>query len=160
MMKLRQMHESVQSMYLEKIEGELEQAETRLSSELHKLIQRDAMMLQAELYELKRMDRQNIEKEICPIFQVGDHVSPARWTCLELGCGTGASSVWMASQGCNVVGIDLIHVPLREASAKAIMAGVVSRSVSLITQRKSTACHLCLDGNGLKPIKPDESTGL
>ena len=38
---------------------------------------------------------------------------------LEIGCGSGASCVWMAQQGMAVVGVDLVPLPLRAASAAA-----------------------------------------
>lgn len=46
---------------------------------------------------------------------------------LEIGCGSGASCVWMAQQGMAVVGVDLVPLPLRAASAAATAAGVADR---------------------------------
>jgi 2-polyprenyl-3-methyl-5-hydroxy-6-metoxy-1,4-benzoquinol methylase len=43
--------------------------------------------------------------------------APAR--VLEVGCGTGASCVWMAQQGMSVVGVDFVAQPLAAASAAA-----------------------------------------
>ena len=46
---------------------------------------------------------------------------------LELGCGTGTNSVWLAQQGFDVTGLDIAATALRQAQACAAAAGVVVR---------------------------------
>jgi SAM-dependent methyltransferase len=43
---------------------------------------------------------------------------------LDLGCGTGTTSVYMASKGWDVTGVDFVSRPIRVARAKAAAAGV------------------------------------
>jgi methyl halide transferase len=43
---------------------------------------------------------------------------------LELGCGTGSNSVWLAQQGFEVVGLDIAPVALDQARKRARDAGV------------------------------------
>jgi len=43
---------------------------------------------------------------------------------LDLGCGTGTTSVYMASRGWQVTGVDFVPRPIRVARAKAASAGV------------------------------------
>src|SRR5579883_3161269 len=52
----------------------------------------------------------------------GGRVSPCR--ALELGCGTGASAVWLARQGFAVTAIDLSPLAVRRARRRAARAGV------------------------------------
>lgn len=47
---------------------------------------------------------------------------------LDVGCGTGRHSVWLAEQGWTVVGVDGVEKPLRQARARAEAAGVASRT--------------------------------
>ena len=42
---------------------------------------------------------------------------------LDLGCGTGTTSVYMASKGWQVTGVDFIPRPIRVARARAASAG-------------------------------------
>lgn len=51
-----------------------------------------------------------------------EKVPPCR--ALELGCGTGTNSIWLAQQGFEVTGIDLSPLALEQARAKALHAGV------------------------------------
>ena len=46
---------------------------------------------------------------------------------LEVGCGTGTNSVWLAKQGGDVVGVDLSAAAIERARARANEAGVSSR---------------------------------
>ncbi|HKV31166.1 MAG TPA: class I SAM-dependent methyltransferase [Candidatus Dormibacteraeota bacterium] len=43
---------------------------------------------------------------------------------LDLGCGTGTTSVYMASNGWAVTGVDFVPRPIRVARAKAVAAGL------------------------------------
>lgn len=52
---------------------------------------------------------------------VGSRVIPAGRT-LEIGCGTGTNSVWLAGQGFDVLGVDLSPLAVERARAKAAAA--------------------------------------
>jgi SAM-dependent methyltransferase len=54
-------------------------------------------------------------------------IQPCR--ALELGCGTGTSSVWLAQQGFEVTGIDVAPLAVERAEARAQAAGVNVRFV-------------------------------
>ncbi|MBT8042545.1 MAG: class I SAM-dependent methyltransferase, partial [Pontiella sp.] len=43
---------------------------------------------------------------------------------LDLGCGTGSNSIWLAQQGFDVVGIDLSDTAIRQAQKKTGKAGM------------------------------------
>lgn len=51
-------------------------------------------------------------------------------TALEVGCGTGTNSIWLARQGFDVTGVDLSRVAIQRAEAKAAEAGVACRFVA------------------------------
>ena len=53
----------------------------------------------------------------------GDQGLPAG-RALDIGCGTGTQSVYLAGKGWEVTGIDAIAKPLRQARARAAAAGV------------------------------------
>ena len=53
----------------------------------------------------------------------GDEARPAG-RALDIGCGTGTTSVYLAAKGWEVTGIDAIEKPLRQARARATAAGV------------------------------------
>jgi SAM-dependent methyltransferase len=46
---------------------------------------------------------------------------------LDLGCGSGANAIWLASQGWTVTGVDLSGVALERAAEHAEQAGVSAR---------------------------------
>jgi SAM-dependent methyltransferase len=52
-------------------------------------------------------------------------IQPCR--ALELGCGTGTNSVWLAQQGFEVTGIDLAPLAVERAEGRARAAGVAVR---------------------------------
>lgn len=49
---------------------------------------------------------------------------------LEIGCGTGASSIWLAQQGFEVCGIDLAPLAIERAKQRAQDAGVKVKFVA------------------------------
>lgn len=51
-----------------------------------------------------------------------NHIQPGR--ALDIGCGTGTNSVWLAEQGFEVTGIDLAELAVERAQARARAAGV------------------------------------
>jgi SAM-dependent methyltransferase len=46
---------------------------------------------------------------------------------LELGCGTGTNSVWVAQQGFDVTGVDVAPLAVEQAQQRAAAAGVKAR---------------------------------
>ena len=54
-------------------------------------------------------------------------IQPCR--ALELGCGTGTNSVWLAQQGFDVTGIDLAPLAVERAEERARAAGVTAHFV-------------------------------
>src|SRR5438874_5426529 len=52
-------------------------------------------------------------------------VAPCR--AVELGCGTGASAVWLARQGFDVTALDLSPLAIERARRRADQAGVAVR---------------------------------
>ena len=54
-------------------------------------------------------------------------IQPCR--ALELGCGTGTNSVWMAQQGFEVTGVDVAPLAVERAEKLAHAAGVTARFV-------------------------------
>ena len=51
------------------------------------------------------------------MFSVETQFEPCR--ALELGCGTGTNSVWLAQQGFEVTGIDLAPLAVEQAEQRA-----------------------------------------
>ncbi len=58
----------------------------------------------------------------------GHGIGPGK--ALEIGCGTGTNSIWLARQGFDVTGVDLSEVAIERAEAKAAEAGVDCRFVA------------------------------
>src|SRR4051812_1209788 len=54
-------------------------------------------------------------------------IQPCR--ALELGCGTGTNSVWLAQQGFEVTGVDVAPLAIDRAKERASAAGVTVRFV-------------------------------
>jgi SAM-dependent methyltransferase len=55
---------------------------------------------------------------------VVDQISIQPCRALEIGCGTGASSVWLAQQGFKVTGIDVAPLAVERAEKRAHAAGL------------------------------------
>ncbi len=49
---------------------------------------------------------------------------PKKGRCLEVGCGTGDLSIYLAKRGLEVIGIDFIQKPIDAAKAKAIAENI------------------------------------
>lgn len=60
--------------------------------------------------------------ELVGVIEGTSRLAPSR--ALDLGCGTGTTSVYMASKGWQVTGVDFVPRPIRIARAKAASAGV------------------------------------
>lgn len=55
-------------------------------------------------------------------------IQPCR--ALEIGCGTGSNSVWLAQQGFDVTGVDLAPLAVEKAKARAESVGVKAQFVA------------------------------
>jgi len=60
--------------------------------------------------------------ELVDVIDGTPRLTPGR--ALDLGCGTGTTSVYMASKGWDVTGVDFVPRPIRAARAKAAAAGL------------------------------------
>ncbi|HEV2968414.1 MAG TPA: methyltransferase domain-containing protein [Pirellulales bacterium] len=58
-----------------------------------------------------------------------ENIRPCR--AIELGCGTGTNAVWLAQQGFEVTGVDLVPLAIERAIERAAAAGVTIRFLSL-----------------------------
>jgi SAM-dependent methyltransferase len=58
---------------------------------------------------------------------IANRIQPCR--ALELGCGTGTNSVWLAQQGFEVTGVDVAPLAVERAEERAQAAGVKVRFV-------------------------------
>jgi SAM-dependent methyltransferase len=57
---------------------------------------------------------------------IGQHaIEPCR--ALEIGCGTGTNSVWLAQQGFEVTGIDVAPLAVEQAESRARSAGALAK---------------------------------
>ena len=52
-----------------------------------------------------------------------------RGNALDVGCGTGTQSIFLAEQGFDVLGVDVVRKPIRVAERRALEAGVSARFV-------------------------------
>jgi SAM-dependent methyltransferase len=69
-------------------------------------------------------DRHGSAPELAQLVESG-RISPDRHrSVLDMGCGTGVNSVYLAEQGFNVVGVDFTPLALRRAEERAAEAGV------------------------------------
>jgi len=60
--------------------------------------------------------------ELIEVIEGARRLPPGR--ALDLGCGTGTTTIYMASNGWQVIGVDFIPRPIRAARAKAVAAGL------------------------------------
>jgi SAM-dependent methyltransferase len=60
--------------------------------------------------------------ELVEVIEGRRRLAPGR--ALDVGCGTGTTSVYMASNGWDVTGVDFVPRPIRVARTKAAAAGV------------------------------------
>ncbi|KAF6251685.1 S-adenosyl-L-methionine-dependent methyltransferase [Scenedesmus sp. NREL 46B-D3] len=65
---------------------------------------------------------------------------PAAGSVLELGCGTGASAVWLARQGYHVSAVDVVQAALDAAAGKAAAAGLPVNNPRFIQQDIMQLC--------------------
>ncbi len=60
--------------------------------------------------------------ELIDVIEGARRLPPGR--ALDLGCGTGTTTIYMASNGWQVIGVDFVPRPIRAARAKAVAAGL------------------------------------
>ncbi len=60
--------------------------------------------------------------ELIEVIEGARRLPPSR--ALDLGCGTGTTTIYMASNGWQVIGVDFVPRPIRAARAKAVAAGL------------------------------------
>ena len=127
---LGDVHDSLRVMYTE-------QLSERLSAMQKELV--DVLAIRhAEIIDREQRRRAEWEerKEAMARDKLGPHLIVGtsglkEWHCLELGCGSGATAVWLAEHGSGVVGVDVCEAPLREARARAVALGVARRCIFL-----------------------------
>lgn len=69
-------------------------------------------------------DHQQVPRELMEL------VAPLpRGTALDVGCGTGTQAIYLAQQGFEVVGVDVVNKPILSANRRAREAGVSVRFV-------------------------------
>lgn len=59
-----------------------------------------------------------------------EHLAPGR--ALDLGCGTGTNSLYLARHGWQVTGVDFIPAAIAQARAKQAQAGTLAGSIELL----------------------------
>nr|MDT0524176.1 class I SAM-dependent methyltransferase [Streptomyces sp. DSM 41633] len=62
-----------------------------------------------------------------PAFAAHTDAFPVRGTALDLACGQGLGSVWLARRGLDVWGIDVSAIAIEQATELAARCGVASR---------------------------------
>ena len=91
------------------------------------------------------------------VVALADQLPPGR--ALDLGCGTGASSLYLASRGWSVTGVDFIPQAIRRARQKAQAAGlVVDFHVADVTKLDflTGSFDLAVDVGCLHTLTPDQ----
>jgi SAM-dependent methyltransferase len=72
-------------------------------------------------------ERHGVGSEIQDLLSTG-RIDPVRYPrVLDLGCGSGATAVFLAEKGFDVVGVDFTPIALERAAARAEAAGVAGR---------------------------------
>src|SRR5436190_14432172 len=67
-------------------------------------------------------DSGKVPDELIQLVEGDEALTPGR--ALDIGCGTGTQSVYLAGKGWEVTGIDAVEKPLRQARARATAADV------------------------------------
>ena len=129
--EIADIHESIRNMYAIQVRERLEATQQRLGEVLAirhtEILEREGKITAA--WEARKTE--GARKELGPHLIVGGANGLAEWHCLELGCGSGSTAVWLASQGSRVVAVDLCAAPLLTARSRAIQAEVIPRCVFL-----------------------------
>src|SRR6266581_2029174 len=60
--------------------------------------------------------------ELIEVIEGARRLPPGR--ALDLGCGTGTTTIYMASNGWQLIGVDFVPRPIRATRAKAVAAGL------------------------------------
>ena len=104
-------------------------------------------------------DGHSLPPRLVSLMEGEDRLPPGR--ALDLGCGTGDMTIYLARHGWDVTGVDFVERALRRARAKAASAGASPRFVRADVTRLSTSgvgsgFQLLLDGGCLHGL-PDEA---
>lgn len=108
-------------------------------------------------------DGHALAHSLCELVE-GDGGLPAG-NALDLGCGTGDNSIYLAQHGWDVTGVDFVAKPLDKARAKAAAAGVAvtfrQADVTRLTSGSSsvplgTGFDLIVDSGCLHGMSPDD----
>ena len=129
--EIADIHESIRNMYAIQVRERLVATQQRLCEVLAirhaEILEREGKITAA--WEARKTE--GARKALGPHLIVGGANGLADWNCLELGCGSGSTAVWLASQGSRVVAVDLCAAPLRTARSRAIQAQVIPRCIFL-----------------------------
>lgn len=91
-----------------------------------------------------------------PLLQAAVAARARRGRALDLGCGSGVFSVYLARQGFDVTALDFIDKALQLARARASDAGVTVRFIhaDVLTWQSSDAFDVILDSGCLHSLNP------
>jgi cyclopropane fatty-acyl-phospholipid synthase-like methyltransferase len=81
----------------------------------------------AYLFGFKPWDSGVPPPELIAVVEGKDRLTPGK--ALDLGCGTGTNSVYLAEHGWDVTGVDFVPRAIRAARQKAAAAGVAPRLI-------------------------------
>lgn len=81
----------------------------------------------AYLFGFKPWDSGVPPPELVAVVEGKDRLTPGK--ALDLGCGTGTNSVYLAQHGWDVMGVDFVPRAIRAAQRKAAAAGVSPRFI-------------------------------
>lgn len=71
---------------------------------------------------------------------------------LEIGCGTGNNSIWLAKKNFNIIGIDASEIAIQKALEKASKANVNCTFIEINFFRHARAMHLYQAGMPLSLV--------
>lgn len=92
---------------------------------------------------------------------IRDHRIP-RCAALELGCGTGTNSVWLAEQGFQVTGLDIAPLAIERAQQRARAANVQARFLTadvLALPKLGEAFEFFFDRGCYHAVRRENPTG-
>jgi SAM-dependent methyltransferase len=110
------------------------------------------------LARLRIWERQVPPADLIELIEGPHALAPAR--ALDLGCGTGTDSIYLAALGWDVTGVDLVREALaiarRNAAAKGVRANFVEGDVTRLRDVVQGTFDLVLDFGCFHTLPPDE----
>lgn len=110
------------------------------------------------LTRLRIWERQVPPRDLIELIEGQDARAPAR--ALDLGCGTGTDSIYLAQHGWDVTGVDMVPEALaiarRNATAKGIRADFIQGDVTRLREVVEGTFDLLLDFGCFHTLPPDE----